>query len=436
MEKHHAFPIYILLLGSVLFNKGKALKGNVHSTVVQDTKMSEVKFLDIKGHQVKVSVEDYDRCILKTWNVSGNTSGRAYFNTKTDKKIILLHHFILGSPDKGFVVDHINGNTLDNTRENLRFATYSQNSQNSRRKKQGDYIGIYYRPAKNHWSVYCNKIYIGRYLSELEAAIAYDKAALIMFGEYARTNGLVEYKNVADLKLDDVITVQKKQSALPKNISVHKDRYRAAIIFEKKTYEAVTKTLEDAIEKLAEFKETIASIKEQRRHAHNQKPITRNEDGIAYFLIKGKPVLVDDDMWHKLQEYVWNINPSGYAKGLVDNVFITMHRFVFGTVSDDHREFVVDHINNNRLDNRCCNLRLVPTYVNSHNRVKNSNTTSKYIGVYKSNKKWASRFNYKGETYYLGTFETEEEAARVYNAKATELYGEYANLNAFISNPK
>lgn len=63
--------------------------------------------------------------------------------------------------------------------------------------------------------------------------------------------------------------------------------------------------------------------------------------------------------------------------------------------------------------------------------IKKGNPTSNYIGVskHKATNKWMAQLTYKGKKIYLGVYETEEEAARAYNAKALELYGPNARLN-------
>jgi hypothetical protein len=93
---------------------------------------------------------------------------------------------------------------------------------------------------------------------------------------------------------------------------------------------------------------------------------------------------------------------------------------------------IVDHINNNRDDNRNCNLRIASAGLNVHNKTKNKNASSKYFGVYlRKNGKWMSRISYNGVTHYLGSFEEEIDAAKAYNAKAIKYYKENANLNIF-----
>ena len=78
--------------------------------------------------QTEVSEEDYESVSKFKWTLAGN-----YVRTTMSGKEVYLHRFILG--DKvGFVVDHIDMNTLNNTRENLRHLTHSQNLINTRAK--------------------------------------------------------------------------------------------------------------------------------------------------------------------------------------------------------------------------------------------------------------------------------------------------------------
>lgn len=62
---------------------------------------------------------------------------------------------------------------------------------------------------------------------------------------------------------------------------------------------------------------------------------------------------------------------------------------------------------------------------------RNQLKSSKYVGVTwnKINKKWMTQISYKRKQYYLGYFDSEEDAAKAYNQKALELYGQYAKTN-------
>ncbi len=100
-----------------------------------------------------------------------------------------MHRVIL-QPTDGKQTDHINHNTLDNRRQNLREATPLENSRN---KKQGKgksrYKGV--SPVKGRWIAQIGiggQNYIGSYKTEIDAAKAYDAAAMKHFGEFARLN--------------------------------------------------------------------------------------------------------------------------------------------------------------------------------------------------------------------------------------------------------
>ena len=101
-------------------------------------------------------------------------------------------HF--GEIPDGLQIDHIDRNKLNNSIENLRLCTPAQNSQNRSRRNKGSskYTGVYFNREANKFqsvirSNYKTK-YLGQFTNELEAAKAYDIAALNLFGEYAVLN--------------------------------------------------------------------------------------------------------------------------------------------------------------------------------------------------------------------------------------------------------
>jgi len=106
---------------------------------------------------------------------------------------IRMHREVLHAP-QGTEVDHNNGNTLDNRRSNLRFATSSQGKQN-RRKSPGtssQYKGVQWSKRDGKWlaviGVGNKHLYLGLFALELDAAAAYDVAARKHFGEFACLN--------------------------------------------------------------------------------------------------------------------------------------------------------------------------------------------------------------------------------------------------------
>ena len=108
------------------------------------------------------------------------------------RKKVAMHNIIM-KPSEGFIVDHINGNGLDNRRSNLRIVTRQQNTFNSVHKGgTSKYKGVALDKESGLWRAYIAKdgkrTWLGRFPDELSAAIAYDKAAKDMFGEYAKLN--------------------------------------------------------------------------------------------------------------------------------------------------------------------------------------------------------------------------------------------------------
>jgi len=114
-----------------------------------------------------------------------------YARTQINGKTIYLHKLILTEECN---VDHINHNGLDNRRENLRYATQSQNMANrSMVINSSGYKSVHKNgPSWSaHIKVKGKKIHLGTYITKEEAAYAYNKAALKHFGEFAYINALV-----------------------------------------------------------------------------------------------------------------------------------------------------------------------------------------------------------------------------------------------------
>ena len=109
-----------------------------------------------------------------------------------------------------------------------------------------------------------------------------------------------------------------------------------------------------------------------------------------------------------------------------------IHRLIaIHFVANPNNYEYIDHIDNNKQNNAINNLRWCNRQQNNQNKTKQSNTSSKYKGVTwdKSISKWKAQIMKDGKNKHLGLFDTEREAARIYNEKANEYFGEFANLN-------
>jgi len=147
----------------------------------------------------KVDPGDYERLRKHEWLVrKGGKSFYARRRVPTGKsgkeKLVYMHQMVIKVPE-GMVADHINHDGMDNRSSNLRAATYSQNLYNRKKRsgaKQSKYKGIYWRKKVRKWqaSITCNKkrIDLGYYRDEIEAAKAYDRAAIKYHGEFACLN--------------------------------------------------------------------------------------------------------------------------------------------------------------------------------------------------------------------------------------------------------
>ena len=154
-------------------------------------------------------------------------------------------------------------------------------------------------------------------------------------------------------------------------------------------------------------------------------------------LTQGQFAIVDDDDFEKLSRYKWLVTKNRrtfYASRTVrlkdgshKKVNIQMHRKVLNAPDGA----IVDHINHNGLDNRKANLRLVTAGQNCWNARKRYGCTSKYKGVSwnKSARKWQARIAYKRKWTFIGYFDDELSAAKAYDVKARELFGDFAYLN-------
>lgn len=146
-----------------------------------------------------VDDDDYGWLDKNTWFAVVATHGNVYAARHTPTGRLKMHTAIL-EPPLGLIVDHKDGNGLNNQRDNLRLATNAQNSRNRLGRRDGSsvYKGVNrdYRRTKLSWAARINlnykSLYLGTFNTEIAAALAYDAKARELFGEFARTNFSLE----------------------------------------------------------------------------------------------------------------------------------------------------------------------------------------------------------------------------------------------------
>jgi len=138
-------------------------------------------------------------------------------------------------------------------------------------------------------------------------------------------------------------------------------------------------------------------------------------------LTKGQVALVDDEDYEKLSTTKWRAVSYGYAISIDGEKGLLMHRVIMNAKKGE----IVDHKNHNTSDNRKENLRIVTHAQNMMNRKRNSNCTLPK-GVEKVLNRYRACISKDGKKIHLGTYSSISEAAKVYNKKAVELFGEFA----------
>lgn len=169
-----------------------------------------------KGQSTKVDDDDYKKYNHLVWHLSDT----GYAVRRNNGETFRLHRLIMNCPE-GMVVDHLNGDTLDNRKCNLRICTIAENSKNHHNTK-----GYCYDKNRGRWIARYRRKFYGRYDTEEEAKRAYKLAC----------SG-VEYQKT-----------RRKYYMLPRHISKQFGKYVVSLQVNKKKYRKTSlATLEEAI---------------------------------------------------------------------------------------------------------------------------------------------------------------------------------------------
>lgn len=176
---------------------GKILKRTIrepNEIIVKDD-IAEIVLYNNKSQEVAraiIDAEYAERFKKYKWRLG--TNGRVETALK-EKLVVRIQHIIMGmNPNMEILIDHIDGDPLNNRKSNLRFCTNAENTKNQRKKKNNTsgFKGVSWDKEKKKWAaqitVNQKKIWLGTFEDKVEAAKAYNKAAIKYHGEFAYLN--------------------------------------------------------------------------------------------------------------------------------------------------------------------------------------------------------------------------------------------------------
>lgn len=163
-----------------------------------------MKYINLtKGKRAVVDDELYETLSRYRWCFSKGYAIRG-IRVGTKQKTFYMHREIMDTPEGSFT-DHVNGDTLDNRVENLRVCTKSENGRNrgAQRDNRSGFKGVFWHRGSQSWLAQLKHLgetfYLGLYKTREAAAIAYNKKAIELHGEFAKLNVirpfLDEYKD-------------------------------------------------------------------------------------------------------------------------------------------------------------------------------------------------------------------------------------------------
>ena len=397
-----------------------------------------------------------------------------------------MHEIIFGKKaDKGNVIDHVYSNTMDNRSKFLREITI----------RDGVFTGIKWRKDRNKWSssiVYQNKQYnLGCFKDKIEAVRVRDMYSVYFYRGIQAINRLNGKKLLTDEEIENILQngipekyqIKDKEKEYPLNIKKMNNSYyfyltvteyfkteeegndylnnlkenfdipnlnKAEISFKNEKYYSNIyftkkyKTLEEALNNLEKLKSYFENYKlNQKKDLERNIDKYRNKNGIAVIKAYNKSkdifvdIEVDDEDWLNFIHYNWYLCSYGYPRNTKLNslhiaIFKNKYKEIYEAKKDDE---TIDHIDQNKLNAKKSNLRLVNKSIQNQNKkyIKEVSFID-YRGVIISNGNFYAQYTDKYNKLKFGPYEYLEDAAEKYNQIIIEK-DPFGNLN-IISNNK
>ncbi len=395
---------------------------------------------------VKIDVDDLhftkSHCMYVSTDKNTNYS---LVRIKIENTTNLFSHILLKivklAPN--MVVDHINRDSLDLRKLNLRIISCQRNAHN-KTKSNGTssiYIGVYANPDGTflaHQSFNYKEYYLGRFKTEIEAAKANDKFSVFKYQDVTaqRNNVLTNDELKVALSTDLRAPICQVNSTFGVGIYKIKSKFQAVWRKDTKIFKKSFPSLQEAIN---HRDQQLNKIKLQKAQLIISEPIKRDIDGIAIITTnqkrgKQRDIQVDDDIYYELKKHNWNFTRDNPWAKITPTKRINMAEFVLNFHDQERKEgFTIDHLTQNHKNCQIQNLRFADKYAQAQNKKKKLNAKNTYIGVSRARtSQWRAELVCKSVRYYQ-IFNTEIEAANHYNILAKHFY-DHPMLNPIPNN--
>ena len=328
-----------------------------------------------RGQVAIVDADDFEWLSQLQWHAHwSHTSKHYYARTYTDeivsygRKLESMHRLIMKAKPWE-IVDHINGNGLDNRKENLRIVTKRENSINSKTQSNNTsgVKGVAFDKSRNKWIVQImidkKSKNLGRFDNFEDAVQARKDAEKLYYGEFARS--------VDDPKIEFVKSSRRDSTPSLWYMFGYGEVYVVP-------------------------------------------------------LLKDSYSIIDVCDYDLAATSSWSADKKNYVHGRFNGKLKKLHRVIMDAPDDK----LVDHINGDRHDNRRCNLRIATHAQNSRNTKRWGNSGSGHKGVYKTKfETYVVQMLVDSKLTYFGSFKTLEEALEVRNSAYREHHGDFARYD-------
>jgi len=352
----------------------------------------EIKINGKKSGTILVSEEDFSDLSKYKWHI--NTAGYAY--KINDGKNQLMHRYIM-KPSDDMVVDHKNGNRLDNRQKNLSICTTQKNCENkkiSKSKTSSKYLGVFYNKNNKKYHVTCThdkKTYsLGYYNDENTAAKIRD----IYIVQNNLDHMVLNFPDKKEeyLKSDTVESNKKKVNKLGYyGITYNKrdKKYITSIkIKDKKTYISSSNTITEAAKTHDKYIVNNNIPGRKLNFPMDYPNYDPKKCVIKTFykeiddktIVLNNDIIIDKEDYDKIKYYVIFKSSANYPTFKLNDKTTNLSRHLLN-INDP--KIYVDHIDSNTLNNCKSNLRLSNAILNAQNKSSRKDSSSKYVGIAK-----------------------------------------------------